>query len=156
MWFLKKKDKGVIGKLTKEEESFFEFIKSSEHSIQNLRSRLGIMTFLFWRQVKTDRGIKPIQKIEVNRNGQLLLLEDENKEDWEEYKNILLREKIDNPDIFTMRKECYEEVANLQDESKIKMAMDYIDQRIKLTKTIFEKFVEKTVENEKQEPGDLN
>jgi hypothetical protein len=150
MFFLKKKDKSIIGKLTKSEEVFFEFIRTSEHQIRGIRQNLELITGLFWREIKADRGIKPLQKVEVNRFGQLLLLEEENQEDWEDYKLGLLKEKVDNPEAFALRKQCYEEIASLEDESRIKKAKEFIKEMSNLGRIVYEKFREPDKANKEE------
>jgi len=155
MWFLKKRDR-IIGKLNTAEAEEFSFIRGIDWDLEHLRERRNMIVTLFWEKVKKDRKIPQGKKIEVDRFGQLLLLDEENEQDWENYKDGLRRNRAIDPEKFEKWRNAHNEVAAEQSTSYKEEMDKYLETRTNLMNRIYSKFESETVEEMEIEKEDVD
>ena len=111
MWFLSNKKEERVRKLNIQERADFEKIKRYEVELYNLTKRLEEIIGMFWKKVKEVRGISVLDKIEVDRYGDMHILKEENAIDWNNAEINFRIDKINNPEIFEKRREIYNKLS---------------------------------------------
>lgn len=111
MWFLSNKKEERVRKLNEQERADFEKIKRYEVELYNLTKRLEEIIGMFWKKVKEVRGISVLDKIEVDRYGDMHVLKEENAIDWNNAEINFRIDKINNPEIFEKRREIYNKLS---------------------------------------------
>jgi len=102
----------TAGKLDDEEREVFETIKEAEREMTQWREALSAYVNMFWKNVKSKRGLSDNIKWEVTRTGDIINITDiEDKFDWERYAEFVRNLRATNNEAFENHFSVYKQVA---------------------------------------------